>query len=1857
MPKFNSHVELLKGAHIKALRAASYDTGTPEYPPTNYLGETFYDTQENTYKINTTGSAGAANWDYILRAGMDVSIDGAYTFDRGAATAPFLVAQSDAATVTNLDADKVDGYHGSANASANTMAQRYTAGRLRVGEPSESSDAVTKSYADALFSGVGSIKEACRYVVYSNTTNVTTSAPATIDGESPSTDDRILVAAQSTASQNGIWLYKGSGNPMVRAADANQDGELKPGSMVYVTDGATNADTSWAITDVDGGIISPGTTAHSWALIDRVGEISAGNGIDKTGSVFSLDADEVSITATGGSGTQAAIKSDWIGQASITTVGTIGTGTWQGTTIARDYGGTGQTTYAEGDLLVGNGSNGLDKLTKGTEGYILKSGASDLEWYDKVKFLASTVEPVTTNVIDIGTDSKRFKDGYFEGDLDIDGTLDVEGEILAPTIQSQRIGRQGNFAFDGNDYLSGTSDDFGTSDFTLVYDVLWDNAPTGVEYIARSKVSGNNRWEFWATATQYRLLFVNNSGGTTTYTWTVTPSVNHRNVIVSADRSGNATLYLNGASQGTQDISANSSVNFGSGNTGPQYIANSGSAFNGKMFAVKYYTEAKTEAQALRIAQGFNDTENLWMHLAESSTESWGWRDISPNQRSAISNGATRIESPINKSFVSETDYIDYRKLDGGYRLSESGNQYIETADILLDGDFSIILTAELKSTSSATRWLASSDNGGTSTRQFEIYQTTAGVLTIQIGGSNYISANVSPGLDEVATLAVVLDESAASLTCYINGIKIPLNQTVNTFTSMGTTALPIRFGDPKRTTGDLAGTIHEARIFNYALSDSDIKSYSRGAATQWVDIAPSISGLLDAETATLTSGWSSSGTASTANGTATFDGSGGSITKSSGVPVSDKRYTVTVTVGSYTSGSLRIIMGDSGTIYDLEVNASGDFIITGVADGTNLNLVVYGYGGANGNFNGTVTDVQIKYAGEIANYSPQSATTTIWEDTSGLENHAIVNGAELLKPQLQETYVTEQDFIGSEVGKEASYYFDGNDRIDNIDENAINQNSWTWVVDLEPKDDSAPYGIFYGLGTVGPFFNRRYLRYNSGVYDVTIGDSPTPVLQVSYPPERARVIFTHDEKTSQATLYINGKKVAAETHSNQFDVASTPMNNNVTDIGSFGAGTFYKGQIYSFKSYNRVLTAEEIDQVSRGQKVGGYADYGASGAPDYSSNFATNTNSWVISSRLSSLTGANTGVSDGSTSKDDVLNVSSDGSTGTHAAVRGLIVPGKRYRITVEYLIPSGNTTTTAARIARSADGQSLLELPVQGSWATATGEFLNDSTSTAYLIRHVNSAGSASFTGTSGDQVHIASMNLTPVGLTLDLDPCNIAPNVWRDNSGNNYSGTVVGATPINHRQNFYTKDIYISRHIYDAYNDNGTENQVITRTANGAEWADVGTASGFVTGSGTGKQIAYWTSTGTSSDVGAVDIYVDTTNDFFGFGAAVTTPTERIQTDGNVSLLTNGAHIELPKNGSFTYNAYYDAATETDWVTRATGYAAQFEQESDGDLVLKVTTGSLAADTALSGQWTDRITIKAATNQVDFSGDITAADATFSGDVTLSAGQLEVYEKITTNRDSLSTFIDEDDNAVNPENRYWDLKFGTTQRFKVGFDGVVDGFTRVDQIASVGTGSANNLYRYLDDQMTGTWSANYDKVQMFIQGSGYVGSIDNQHGTWTGGETHVKGTSYFWKPLRASSTDGGTAYSNWTDGPSFGYDVLKDAWVINGSLVLSGIVFNTTVPPARVFTTTVTTHGVESSMDYHLINHGLGTEKVVVQVFEWASSKRGQQVFCDVWASDDSTNVTDAAERDADTANNLTIGVLGGQSTQQHLVMVMA
>jgi hypothetical protein len=105
----------------------------------------------------------------------------------------------------------------------------------------------------------------------------------------------------------------------------------------------------------------------------------AGTGLTLTSGVLDVIGTADRITANANS---IDIASTYVGQNTITTLGTITTGTWQGSVIAALYGGTGQSSYSTGDLLVASGASTLSKLTVGTSGKILQSNGTTLVYGD-----------------------------------------------------------------------------------------------------------------------------------------------------------------------------------------------------------------------------------------------------------------------------------------------------------------------------------------------------------------------------------------------------------------------------------------------------------------------------------------------------------------------------------------------------------------------------------------------------------------------------------------------------------------------------------------------------------------------------------------------------------------------------------------------------------------------------------------------------------------------------------------------------------------------------------------------------------------------------------------------------------------------------------------------------------------------------------------------------------------------------------------------------------------------------------------------------------------------------------------------------------------------------------------------------------------------------------------------------------------------------------------------------------------------------------------------------------------------------------------------------------------------------------
>lgn len=94
--------------------------------------------------------------------------------------------------------------------------------------PTNAQDVATKSYVDSAVEGL-SWKDSVRVATQAN---INIASPgATIDGISMASGDRVLVMAQTTASQNGIYIWNGASVAMTRSLDANTASELEQATV------------------------------------------------------------------------------------------------------------------------------------------------------------------------------------------------------------------------------------------------------------------------------------------------------------------------------------------------------------------------------------------------------------------------------------------------------------------------------------------------------------------------------------------------------------------------------------------------------------------------------------------------------------------------------------------------------------------------------------------------------------------------------------------------------------------------------------------------------------------------------------------------------------------------------------------------------------------------------------------------------------------------------------------------------------------------------------------------------------------------------------------------------------------------------------------------------------------------------------------------------------------------------------------------------------------------------------------------------------------------------------------------------------------------------------------------------------------------------------------------------------------------------------------------------------------------------------------------------------------------------------------------------------------------------------------
>jgi len=329
----------------------------------NFEGRLIYNSTTDTIKVYANGAWRSLPHTIVSGGGAGIAEALTVSESNGTVTLTLNVADTDSAGL--LSATFWNALNdATSDATASKIAKRDGNGNLKVATPTDAAHAATKGYVDAARQGLD-VKQSVR---------AATTAPVLLASGLEAGDvidtnvtlvagNRVLVKDQSTASENGIYVVQASG-AAVRATDANgtaDTGTVSGGTFTFVEEGYVNADSGWVVSS--NGPITVGTDAMNWVQFSGAGSITAGDGLTKDGNTINAVGTENRISV---SANAIDISSSYVGQNTITTLGTVTTGTWNGVDIAVADGGTGSSTESGARTNLASASSEASGRTTST---------------------------------------------------------------------------------------------------------------------------------------------------------------------------------------------------------------------------------------------------------------------------------------------------------------------------------------------------------------------------------------------------------------------------------------------------------------------------------------------------------------------------------------------------------------------------------------------------------------------------------------------------------------------------------------------------------------------------------------------------------------------------------------------------------------------------------------------------------------------------------------------------------------------------------------------------------------------------------------------------------------------------------------------------------------------------------------------------------------------------------------------------------------------------------------------------------------------------------------------------------------------------------------------------------------------------------------------------------------------------------------------------------------------------------------------------------------------------------------------------------------------------------------------------
>ncbi|KKR92732.1 MAG: hypothetical protein UU44_C0005G0062 [Candidatus Daviesbacteria bacterium GW2011_GWB1_41_15] len=427
----------------------------------------------------------------------------------------------------------------------------------------------------------------------------------------------------------------------------------------------------------------------------------------------------------------------------ITSLGTVSTGTWNGTKIGTGYGGTGLTTYTKGDVLYSSASDTLSKLTIGSSGQVLAVSSGLPSWTtlsgsgitaDSIDFTELADSMTLDADLAISPSASNYSVSIDSGTLYIDTANNRIG--INDTTPSYSLDVTGDANITGALTISGNI--IGPSSGTLGY---WSKA-SGVVY---PTTSATDDVAIGGT-TSSAPFFVDGATGATT---------------IAPDTGSTTALTLKAAPSGSSDIFQ---VQNNAGDT-TYFAINSSGQLNASAFQL-------TDAAKAIVGTA---VPGAWANIASVATNDFTYRravsvtatgDLASNYEVTLDITTASTANQIYSNTYGQSDpYKDFRL----FYTTDSGSTYTEVGRNVTNFSSSrVTLTFQLSAaildgaTSSTNYYLFYSNSAYASMTTPSTYTGDIQIDSLDSQASNYTSSDTTqfPISDE----ATIYSEGSGSL-------------------------------------------------------------------------------------------------------------------------------------------------------------------------------------------------------------------------------------------------------------------------------------------------------------------------------------------------------------------------------------------------------------------------------------------------------------------------------------------------------------------------------------------------------------------------------------------------------------------------------------------------------------------------------------------------------------------------------------------------------------------------------------------------------------------------------------------------------------------------------------------------------------------------------------------------------------------------------------------------------------------------------------------------------------------------------------------------------------------------------------